>query len=45
MFRLRNPYPDMDTWFLLGLPLPDPHSDEQVHIESVGYHWTLLTEC
>ncbi len=33
------------TWFLWANYSPGPHSpDEQVHIESVGHYWTLLTE-
>ncbi len=28
----------------IGPTITGPHSDEQVHIESVGHYWTLLTE-
>ena len=40
----KKPYPDMDM-VSIGPTITGPHSpDEQVHIESVGHYWTLLTE-
>lgn len=40
----KKPYPDMDM-VSIGPTITGPHSpDEQVHIESVGQYWTLLTE-
>ncbi|MTH46120.1 cytosol nonspecific dipeptidase [Intestinirhabdus alba] len=40
----RKPYPNMDM-VSIGPTITGPHSpDEQVHIESVGHYWTLLTE-
>lgn len=40
----KKPYPDMDM-VSIGSTITGPHSpDEQVHIESVGHYWTLLTE-
>ncbi len=39
-----KPYPEMDM-VSIGPTITGPHSpDEQVHIESVGHYWTLLTE-
>ncbi len=39
----KKPYPDMDM-VSIGPTITGPHSpDEQVHIESVGHYWTLLT--
>ncbi len=40
----KKPYPNMDM-VSIGPTITGPHSpDEQVHIESVGHYWTLLTE-
>ncbi len=40
----KKPYPEMDM-VSIGPTITGPHSpDEQVHIESVGHYWTLLTE-
>lgn len=40
----KKPYPDMDM-VSIGPTITGPHSpDEQVHIESVGQYWILLTE-
>ena len=40
----KKPYPEMDM-VSIGPTITGPHSpDEQVHIESVGQYWTLLTE-
>nr|WP_202628894.1 cytosol nonspecific dipeptidase [Cronobacter malonaticus] len=40
----KKPYPQMDM-VSIGPTITGPHSpDEQVHIESVGHYWTLLTE-
>ena len=40
----KKPYPQMDM-VSIGPTITGPHSpDEQVHIESVGQYWTLLTE-
>ena len=40
----KKPYPNMDM-VSIGPTITGPHSpDEQVHIESVGQYWTLLTE-
>lgn len=40
----KKPYPEMDM-VSIGPTITGPHSpDEQVHIESVGRYWTLLTE-
>ncbi|MGM3314642.1 cytosol nonspecific dipeptidase [Enterobacter hormaechei subsp. steigerwaltii] len=40
----KKPYPDIDM-VSIGPTITGPHSpDEQVHIESVGHYWTLLTE-
>ncbi len=40
----KNPYPTMDM-VSIGPTITGPHSpDEQVHVESVGQYWTLLTE-
>lgn len=40
----KKPYPDMGM-VSIGPTITGPHSpDEQVHIESVGHYWTLLTE-
>lgn len=40
----KKPYPDMDM-VSIGPTITGPHSpDEQVHIESVGQYWVLLTE-
>ena len=40
----KKPYPDMDM-VSIGPTITGPHSpDEQVHIESVGQYWQLLTE-
>ena len=40
----KKPYPNMDM-VSIGPTITGPHSpDEQVHIESVGHSWTLLTE-
>ncbi len=40
----KKPYPDMDM-VSIGPTITGPHSpDEQVHIESVGLYWKLLTE-
>ncbi|QKJ85979.1 Aminoacyl-histidine dipeptidase [Paramixta manurensis] len=40
----KKPYPEMDM-VSIGPTITGPHSpDEQVHIESVGLYWTLLTE-
>ncbi|YCI80878.1 cytosol nonspecific dipeptidase [Enterobacteriaceae bacterium] len=39
----KKPYPEMDM-VSIGPTITGPHSpDEQVHIESVGHYWTLLT--
>lgn len=39
----KKPYPDMDM-VSIGPTITGPHSpDEQVHIESVGLYWQLLT--
>lgn len=39
----KKPYPDMDM-VSIGPTMTGPHSpDEQVHIESVGQYWQLLT--
>lgn len=39
----KKPYPDMDM-VSIGPTITGPHSpDEQVHIESVGLYWKLLT--
>lgn len=39
----KKPYPDMDM-VPIGPTMTGPHSpDEQVHIESVGQYWQLLT--
>ncbi len=39
----KKPYPAMDM-VSIGPTITGPHSpDEQVHIESVGHYWTLLT--
>ncbi len=39
----KKPYPEMDM-VSIGPTITGPHSpDEQVHIESVGQYWTLLT--
>ncbi len=41
---VKKPYPEMDM-VSIGPTITGPHSpDEQVHIESVGHYWTLLTE-
>ena len=40
----KKPYPEMDM-VSIGPTITGQHSpDEQVHIESVGQYWTLLTE-
>ena len=40
----KKPYPNMDM-VSIGPTITGPHSpDEQVHIESVGQYWQLLTE-
>jgi len=40
----KKPYPNMDM-VSIGPTITGPHSpDEQVHIESVGQYWILLTE-
>jgi dipeptidase D len=40
----KKPYPEMDM-VSIGPTITGPHSpDEQVHIESVGLYWQLLTE-
>ncbi|MBP2169961.1 dipeptidase D [Erwinia toletana] len=40
----KKPYPQMDM-VSIGPTITGPHSpDEQVHIESVGLYWKLLTE-
>lgn len=40
----KKPYPEMDM-VSIGPTITGPHSpDEQVHIESVGLYWKLLTE-
>lgn len=40
----KKPYPEMDM-VSIGPTITGPHSpDEQVHIESVGQYWLLLTE-
>ena len=40
----KKPYPELDM-VSIGPTITGPHSpDEQVHIESVGQYWTLLTE-
>ena len=42
--RYAAKYPEMDM-VSIGPTITGPHSpDEQVHIESVGHYWTLLTE-
>ena len=39
----KKPYPHMDM-VSIGPTITGPHSpDEQVHIESVGLYWKLLT--
>ncbi|WP_440530389.1 M20/M25/M40 family metallo-hydrolase, partial [Serratia nevei] len=39
----KKPYPNMDM-VSIGPTITGPHSpDEQVHIESVGLYWKLLT--
>lgn len=44
MRSVQKPYPEMDM-VSIGPTITGPHSpDEQVHIESVGQYWTLLTE-
>ncbi len=41
----KKPYPEMDMVSIGPNPLPvRTPPDEQVHIESVGQYWTLLTE-
>lgn len=43
MRSVQKPYPNMDM-VSIGPTITGPHSpDEQVHIESVGLYWKLLT--
>lgn len=43
MWFVQKPYPNMDM-VSIGPTMTGPHSpDEQVHIESVGQYWQLLT--